>query len=234
MSKRSIRERSLVANTVAADKTRNSLVEAAGELFAEFGFYHTTVRQICDRAQANVAAVNYHFGDKAGLYMEVLRHSMRAAHLEKVRAAFAQNAKPEEILRAVVRARLQSLRGQELGDWHFRIFAHELARPTPALKQVVDEAIRPVYQRMREVISKLLNLPRDHAQTRLCANSIIGQILFYAFARPVLNQLGPEMTMTQKQVDQLADHIADFSLAYLRRAHKEKGKHGRKRARSKQ
>jgi TetR/AcrR family transcriptional regulator, regulator of cefoperazone and chloramphenicol sensitivity len=136
--------------TIAADQTRSKLVDAAGELFAEFGFYHTTVRQICDRAKANVAAVNYHFRDKTGLYMEVLRHSMRAAHLEKVRAAFDQNTQPEKILRAVVRARLQSLRGQDLGDWHFRIFAHELAKPTPALSQVVDEAIRPVYQRNRE------------------------------------------------------------------------------------
>lgn len=218
---------------IAADRTRDKLVESAGELFAEFGFYHATVRQICDRAEANVAAVNYHFGDKEGLYMEVLRHSMRAGHFEKVREAFDQNSEPEKALRAVVRARLQSLQGQDLSDWHFRIFAHELAKPTPALNQVVDEAIRPVYQRMRVVISKLLNVSPDHEQTRLCANSIIGQILFYAFARPVINQLGPEMKMTPKQVNQVADHIADFSLAYLRSASKGRVKGQMKRARNK-
>ena len=108
---------------LANELTRTRLIDAAGEMFAEFGFHHTTVRQICERAGANVAAVNYHFRDKTGLYTEVVRQSMRAAKLEAVRAAFDQNAPPEEILGAVIKTRLESLRGLDLGDWHFRIFA---------------------------------------------------------------------------------------------------------------
>jgi TetR/AcrR family transcriptional regulator, regulator of cefoperazone and chloramphenicol sensitivity len=209
---------------VAAERTRVRLVEVAGEIFAEVGYHHTTVRQICERAGANLAAVNYHFGDKAGLYTEVVRQSMRAARLDAVRAALDQNASPEEILRAVVKARLESLWGQELGDWHFRIVAHELAKPTPAMNQVVTEAIRPVYQRLREVISKILGLSADDEKTRLCAHSVIGQIVFYAFARPVISRLWPQMKMTPQQVNRIADHIADFSLAYLRAASKSQGK----------
>jgi hypothetical protein len=84
------------------------------------------------------------------------------------------------------------------------------------MNQVVNEAIRPVYLRLRKVLSEILGLPADHEKTRLCANSIIGQILFYAFARPVISRLWPEMKMTGTQVDLIATHIADFSLAYLR------------------
>ena len=54
-------------------ETRNRLLNAAGEVFAEKGFKSATVRAICDRAGANIAAVNYHFGDKEHLYSEVLR-----------------------------------------------------------------------------------------------------------------------------------------------------------------
>ena len=203
-----------------SDRTRAKLVEAAGEMFAELGFHHATVREICRRARANVAAVNYHFGDKRGLYQQVVRQSMRAARLEAVRVALEQGGSPEEILRAVVKARLESLWGQELGDWHFRIIAHELAKPTPAMNQVVNEAIRPVYLRLREVVSSILGLPPEHQKTRLCAHSIIGQILFYAFARPIIGPLWPEMKMTPAQVDLIANHIADFSLAYLRNVRK--------------
>lgn len=201
---------------LASERTRGRLIDAAGEMFAELGFHHTTVRQICQRAGANIAAVNYHFKDKTGLYTEVVRQSMRAARLDAVHAAFNQNAPPEEVMRAVVKARLESLRGLDLSDWHFRIFAHELAKPTPAINVVVNEAIRPLYMRMCRLIGSILNLSPDDQKTRLCAHSIIGQILFYAFARPVISRLAPEIKMTTAQVDLIADHITEFSLAYLR------------------
>ena len=208
--------------TVASDQTRTRLIDAAGEMFAELGFHHTTVRQICQRAGANIAAVNYHFRDKTGLYTEVVRQSMRAARLDAVKAAFDQTAPPEVILRAVIKARLESLRSLDLSDWHFRIFAHELAKPTPAMNVVVNEAIKPLYSRMCNLLGSLLRLSPEHEKTRLCAHSIIGQILFYAFARSVISRLAPEMKMTATQIDLIADHIAEFSLAYLRQTNRKR------------
>lgn len=201
---------------IVSDQTRTRLIDAAGEMFAELGFHQTTVRQICERAGANIAAVNYHFRDKTGLYTEVVRQSMRAAQLDTVLAAFDQTASPEEILRAVIKARLESLRSLDLGDWHFRIFAHELAKPTPAMNVVVNEAIRPLYSRMCKLIGSMLRLAPEHEKTRLCAHSIIGQILFYAFAKPVISRLAPEMKLSGTQLDVIADHITEFSLGYLR------------------
>ena len=56
--------------------TRARLLAAAERLFADRGFKKVTVREICRAARANVAAINYHFGDKLGLYREVLQLSL--------------------------------------------------------------------------------------------------------------------------------------------------------------
>jgi len=80
----------------------------------------------------------------------------------------------------------------------------------------VDETIRPMYDRLRAIVAAILGSPPDDDDTRLCTHSIVGQIVHYAVARPVVALLWPQLKMTPEQVDRIADHVADFSLAYLR------------------
>jgi AcrR family transcriptional regulator len=207
---------------VPASDTRARLLRAAGEVFAESGYHTATIRRISSRAGVNVALVNYHFRDKLGLYLEVLRESVRASRLEAVHRALDQTAAPEQILRQVIKARLESLSSMDLPDRHARILIHELAQPTPVLSRVIDESLRPVYNRMRELIGTITGLQPDEEKTRLCSNSIMGQILMYALAGPVLTRLWPGLKITPAQIDRIAGHIADFSLAYLRQARTEK------------
>jgi len=195
--------------------TRAKLLEAAGQVFAEHGYHSATVREICLRAGANVAAVNYHFGDKLALYTEVLRQSVGAAHNQAIHSALDQQGAPEKILRQVIKAMVRKIGGDPHSDRWFRLIVHELAQPTPAMSRVIDEAIRPIYHRLRQLVAAILNLPRDHEQTRLCTHSIVGQIVHYPHARRILARLWPELTMTPEQLDRIADHIADFSLSYL-------------------
>jgi hypothetical protein len=95
---------------------------------------------------------------------------------------------------------------------------HELVQPTPALSRIVNEVTRPIYERLLELVGKITDLPPKTEKTRLCVNSIMGQILVYILAGPLLMRLWPELEMTQEQVDRIAEHIGDFSLTYLRQA----------------
>jgi AcrR family transcriptional regulator len=199
-----------------SDGTREKLLEAAAEVFAEAGYYGATVRLICARAGANIALVNYHFGDKLGLYTEVLQQSVRTGHVDAIRAALDQKGTPEEILRGVVRARMRGIAAGGLVDQQFRIMIHELAQPTPAMARVVNNIARPIYKRMLELIGGIIGLDSHDEKTRLCVHSVMGQIMLYVLARPFLMRLWPELKMTPEQLDRIADHIADFSLAYLR------------------
>jgi AcrR family transcriptional regulator len=62
-----------------AGRTSKKLLAAASEVFAQKGYRDATISEICERAGANVAAVNYHFGDKETLYKEAWRHSFSAS-----------------------------------------------------------------------------------------------------------------------------------------------------------
>ena len=197
------------------DPTRAKLVEAAMEIFAERGYHAATVREICVRAGVNIASVNYHFRDKLGLYTEVLRQIASAAGHTVVREIFKRDAPPEEQLRAVILAIFQGVYSHDRPALPFRLMRHELVEATPALTQVVDEVIRPNYDRLRATVGAIAGLPPDHDTTRLCAQSIIGQIMFYPHAGPVLARLWPQLKMTRERIRQIATHVADFSLAYL-------------------
>jgi AcrR family transcriptional regulator len=199
------------------DMTREKLIEAAGTVFAERGYRAATIREICRRAGANVAAVNYTFGDKMGLYTEVLRHSVRAAKTAAMTAALDASRTPEDVIRGVIRARLMSLCQESRPDWSVRLVMHEFSHPTAAMGRVVDEGMRPIYERVRKAVGDIIGLPPDHETTLLSVNSIVGQILFYTFSRPVLARLQPELKLTPAKLDRIADHIADFSLAYLKK-----------------
>jgi AcrR family transcriptional regulator len=202
-----------------ADPTRAKLLEAAGNVFAEQGFHAATVREICARAGANVAAVNYHFGDKAELYEEVLRLAIYAAPDAELRKLLA-DIPPEEALRRFIRYMIGRICSASRPGWAIRIMAHEMAHPTPALDSVIDEIIAPNYLVLRTLTGRFLGRSPDHEKTRFCAHSVIGQVIHYLVARPVIERLWPELTLSEKNAGRIADHIADFSLAYLTSARK--------------
>ena len=202
----------------AAEATRVKLLDAAAEVFAEAGYQRATIREICSRAGVNSALVNYHFGDKLELYSEMLRRLVAAMRVEAVRAALHQDAPPERILRDAITARLRGASAGDQAGWLFKILTHEIAQPTPAMTRIVNGVARPLYNQLCEIVGALLGLPADHEQTRLCTHSVMGQVIFYVLAGPFLVRLWPELKMTPEQLDRIAGHITDFSLAYLRQA----------------
>ena len=193
------------------------MIEAAGEIFADHGYQAATVRDICARAGANIAAVNYHFGDKIGLYVAVLRHIIGSAEQDEILDPARPLDHPEQALRQfIAHMLLRTCMAGEREAWQFRIMAHEMAHPTEVLSRVVEEIIGPRSAAMRRIISQIIGLPPDHDTTRLCAHSVIGQVLHYMHARPVIECLWPDLKFTPERFSQIADHIADFSLCALR------------------
>lgn len=200
-----------------AGNTEERLLDAAGEIFAEFGYRAATVRQICEKAGANVAAVNYYFGDKEKLYRAVLR-SVPHAHAQKYpsRLGLGPEATPAEQLRGYVRSLLFRIFDEGRPGWHVKIIAREMVEPTPALDSLLEEVARPLHRELASIVRRLLGPASDDEAVQFCVLSIMGQCVYYHHAQAVLARLYPKQTHGAEHVARLVDHITDFSLAALR------------------
>jgi len=199
-------------------ETRRQLLEAAGDVFAEFGFRNATVREICRRAGANVAAVNYHFGDKETLYTEVLRYAHGKA-LAKYPTLLdvTEAAAPEEKLRAFVNSFLLRIFDTGPTAWHGKLMSREMIEPTAALDSLVEERMRPMAGQLWQIVAAILDCPRDDERVRLCAFSVVSQCVFYHHCRPVIGRLFPQQApLDQADIARLAEHITHFSLAAMK------------------
>lgn len=193
-------------------ETSELILEAAGPIFAENGFHGTTVRQITQKAGVNVAAVNYHFHDKQELYFHVLKHAHQAA-ARTAEADFAGT--PREQLRAFIRRFLGYLLDPDRPEWQGRLIAREMAHPTQALDRLVEESIQPVRRRVTRIVRDFLGPAAPDTQVHRACFSIIGQCLYYVHCREMIARLFPPKGRVHQDVEALADHIFQFSLAGL-------------------
>lgn len=196
--------------------TRQRLLEAAGEVFAERGFWNATVRDICRRAGANVAAVNYHFGDKEQLYAAVLLYAHRCAMEQYPHTmGLSPAATAVEKLYAFVLSFLWRVLDQGRPAWRDKLLARELLEPTAALDQLVEEELRPRAIYLEAIVQELVGPEAPVERIRLCTMSIVSQCLFYHNARNLLARLYPAQVYDAAMVERLAQHITQFSLGAL-------------------
>ena len=206
-------------------ETRRQLLEAAAEVFAEAGFQNATVREICRRAGANIAAINYHFGDKEALYLEVIRDS-HAKTLEKYPPllGLSADASADKKLRAYVHSLLLRIFDHGPTSCHGKLMLREMIEPTGAMEMLIEERIRPMSEQLWKIVGEILNRPADDAVVKQCAMSVVSQCVFYKHCAAFVSKLTPEqIPQDEAGVEKLADHITEFSLAALKTFRKSKG-----------
>lgn len=196
--------------------TRDQLLAAAADVFAEQGFRAATVREICRRAGANVAAVNYHFRDKDALYAAVLGQSLEAALRRFPPTLDVPASAPAAArLEAFIRSFLHRVFDLDPSARHARLMLREMIEPTGALDGVVAGHIAPMAAVLLGILRALLGPRVPEEALRLGFNSVVAQVLFYAHCRPVLERLQPGTPVGPEAVPALAAHITRFSLAGL-------------------
>jgi AcrR family transcriptional regulator len=196
--------------------TRERLMRAAIEVFAERGYEAATIREICRRAQANVAAVHYHFGDKKSLYTAIFDTVFSL--LRERRTGFLPAAAPaQERLRVYILSLFEEIfycdgdaaRCTQLSA----IYLAEMANPTELLDGIVARYMRRDAEELYAIVAALLAADAASDEVIDCAASVVGQVLYYYHAQPIIRRLHPTRASVEERLPTLADHVWRFSLA---------------------
>lgn len=194
--------------------TRQRLVDAAADVFVEHGFRGATVRDICARAGANVAAVNYHFGDKETLYRAVLDQLFAGAfERHPLNLGPAPELTPEQHLHTFVRGLLARLLSEDVAARIGKIMAREMMEPSAALDHIIANITRPMFGGLTHVVRQLLGPAATDELVTRCAFSVVGQCLFYRHSHEAARRLAPGLEGSPERIDAIAEHVARFSLA---------------------
>jgi AcrR family transcriptional regulator len=198
-------------------ETQKRLLAAASEVFAERGYREATIEEICRRAGANIASVNYHFGSKETLYTETWRHCFsESLQAHPPDGGVSEEAPPEERLRGAVTALLNRIADED--NREFLIVIKERATPTGLLNEVMRKELHPQFMRLEKPVGELLGSSASELQAQLCTMSIISQCLEGGMMSraSTKKQLGKNAPPFIEDAEAFAAHVTSFSLAGIR------------------
>lgn len=194
---------------------RQRLLSVGLRLFAEKGYERATVREICDAAQSNLAAINYYFRDKSGYYQEVCAYarSLRMAGLQQLVEA-SPDGDPWEVLSIHVDTLLNSSYDSELflSNWlHLREYLNgennTATAPTP---QETDDR-KLLEQQVPVLLAKILGEAATEQNIALLTYTYVSMSLFLIIQIKMDQNPQNTLRISQKLERQhLRDHIVDL------------------------
>ncbi len=194
-----------------ADKgpgTRRRLLDTAAELFATKGYRNVAVRDICEQACANIAAVNYHFGGKDKLHVAAIDHARERALQEDPTAVGPKPAgplTPEQKLRRHLRGMLGRAFATGPAGWYLQIVLREMSEPTPALRHAMDAHLGPHQRRLEAIVGQVLGQDPDQDAVKDLSATILANAVFYLSCRPAIEHLRPGFEFNQDAAERITD-----------------------------
>lgn len=196
---------------------RDRLLDSAEQLFAERGFDGTSIRDLAAAAGCNIASVNYYFGGKDKLYVEIWRRHLhllrdaRIASIDKVLSESAGEPSLEDLLRSFAHAFLGPLVDESGGPRLMKLMAREMINPHLPASMFGDDVIKPTLSAMQQALAKVCpDLPES--KVPLVVFSLIGQLLHTIRVKMMLHSLDDE-ALAMFEPAKVIDHIVAFSAA---------------------
>jgi AcrR family transcriptional regulator len=189
-------------------------VLAALKLFAEKGFEGASTREIADAASANVSAIRYYFGDKAGLY--------RAAFTETVcdgaspgRFSLDPETPLPQALRLFFTEFLAPLKQGEAMRLVMKLHFREMVEPTGAWEQEIEAEIKPQHEMMVRMLVRRFGLAAPDLDVQRLAFAIVGMAVQYYVGQDLVTAIAPGILAEADAIDTLAERLAWYASAMI-------------------
>lgn len=197
------------------EATRAGILEAAGRAFAERGFRDTTSKSICERARTNMAAVNYHFGGREGLYRAVLKEvHQRLVSMDFLTQLAESGLPPEEKLRRFLHALVTST--VDADNWPTRVWAREVLSPSPVLSDILCEESHPKFGMLSRIVAELAGMALDDPRLTVCVLGVAAPCLLMLVVDRKLDT--PLQPLFRQSPETLVEQLLAFALAGIRGA----------------
>jgi len=200
----------MMRDSATKQRTKLRLIEGGAAVFSEKAYRDATVAGICQRAGANIAAVNYHFGSKEGLY-EVVWDSV----LEFFESAYpppGDSAPPREVIALFIRHRAFAIFDPGKGGWLPRILHRQMGDPIAETVRLAEKYLRPRKQRVLAAIGSLLQENPDSAIVKSCFINVLAPMIMLSVHRRARRELFGEGPPTSAQLSAAADQFTAFAL----------------------
>jgi len=204
-------------------EARNRLLDAALPLFAEQGFAKTSIREIAQAAQANVAAISYYFGDKAGLYRAVfcdprINPPLPPEVLDGEGVPLAQG------LRNMFASFLEPLKqGHASQQQYMKLCFREMLEPTGAWQHEIEANIGPAHHALSRSLARHAGVAEVDDDIHRLAFTISGLGVMLHVGNDLCTQLRPGLVNSPQALDVYLDRLVDYALvladAEARRRH---------------
>lgn len=195
--------------STASSTPRERLLCEAVRLFGERGFDAVTTREICAAAGVNPGAIHYHFGDKEGLYAEVLRLPVR--ELQQQLVGFDH---PALGLHESIRRFLQPFLFDD-GACSAQLFFREMQAPSPVFMDTVSREVGPLFDRFAQLLARHAGLAEPDAAIHQLAMGLQAMAHDYSMTRPLLDAFHPELLADDPMLEQTCRRLADWGCALV-------------------
>ena len=214
--KRRSSENKKSARSVFRPRTRDRLLEVACKRFAEKGYRATRTQDICEDAEANIAAVNYHFGGKRGLYKAVWDHALEQSVRHEEASLKFSSSEDREWLYRYTHACVTSVFDNGMGGILRRLMVHEISEPSPDSKEILLSHVAPHSEELMLRLRRMLGENVTDYQIGCCVFAIHSLFSALAFNRDSTEVIFRNTLPRHEEVDQFVREICAFIMGGIR------------------